>query len=92
MDASVPQRYVIGGEERWACIGGDLAVHPDYRNRGLALPLTNRLLTEQAMIVSWFNVSIHRIRLNWRRSVARRRDKLRSENCRKRGLLLSLGH
>jgi hypothetical protein len=75
MQGSIPQRFVIGGKERWASIGCDLVVHPDYRNRGLALPLTHRLLTEHAMMLSWFNASIHRIRSGWRKSISRRRGR-----------------
>jgi predicted N-acetyltransferase YhbS len=71
MQASIPQRYAVGGKDRWACIGADLAVHPGYRSRGLALPLTNRLLTEQAMMVGWHNESIQRIREAWRKSASR---------------------
>jgi GNAT superfamily N-acetyltransferase len=71
MQGSLPQCFMIGGKQRWVSVGCDLAVHPDYRNRGLALPLTNRLLTEHAMMLSWFNASIHRIRSGWRKAVAR---------------------
>jgi GNAT superfamily N-acetyltransferase len=73
MQGSLPQCFMIGGKERWVSIGCDLAVHPDYRNRGLALPLTNRLLTEHAMMLSWLNASIHRIRSGWRSAISRGR-------------------
>jgi hypothetical protein len=73
MQGSIPLRYMVGGKERWITTGGDLAIHPGYRNRGFALPLTNRLLNEHAMMVSWFNESIHRIRTGWRKAVSRAR-------------------
>jgi hypothetical protein len=73
MQCSVALRFMIGGQPRWVLSGCDLAVHPEYRNQRLALPLTNRLLTEHKMMLSWLNASIHRIRRGWRNDNSRKR-------------------
>jgi len=72
MHGSIPQRYMVGGKQNWVSIGADLAVHRDYRGRGLALALPNRHLTENALMVSWVNASVFRTRRGWKKSVAHR--------------------
>ena len=71
IEGSMPQLFVINGEEHWTSVECDLAVHPAYRNRGLSHPLGNRIRTDHSVSFSWYTTNTQRLMSNWRRASAR---------------------
>ena len=74
MEGSLPQAFLVNGTRQLVSVQCDLAVHPDYRGRGLSMKLLLRIALEHGLTMSWSNLNSRRVGMGWPGKVSRQRS------------------